>query len=164
LGNAGGPGNRWSRGSGWGLGFIAFFCIAWEQRCLSGADRGFLGRRGVSLITYHLLGSPAAHHLVLQLWGEGTAGSSIHWAVCRVLCCQKMRSKRRNHYCQQNLGMVQKLALRLGVQTPVLHRVSSEIRHECLPSSFRLDIWMQNDLSIHQRVQIAKGVEHIFSG
>jgi hypothetical protein len=66
LENAGGPGNRWSRGLGWGLGFIAFFCIAWRQRCLSGADRGFLGRRDVSLITYHLLGPPAVHPLVLH--------------------------------------------------------------------------------------------------
>jgi hypothetical protein len=49
----------------WGLGFIAFFCIAWGQRCLSGADRGFLGRRDVSLTTYHLLGPPAVHPLVL---------------------------------------------------------------------------------------------------
>jgi hypothetical protein len=66
LGNAGGPRNRWSRESGWGLGFIAFFCIAWGQRCLSGADRGFLGKSGVSLITYHLLGPPAVRPSVLH--------------------------------------------------------------------------------------------------
>jgi hypothetical protein len=49
-----------------GIGFYSLFCIAWGQRCLSGADRGFLGRRGVSLITYHLLGLPAVGPLVLQ--------------------------------------------------------------------------------------------------
>jgi hypothetical protein len=38
--------------------FIAFFCIAQGQRCLS----GLLGR-SVSLANYHLLGSPA----VLQM-------------------------------------------------------------------------------------------------
>jgi hypothetical protein len=62
----GDPRNRWSCGSGWGLDFIAFFCIAWGQKCLSGADRGFLGRRGVSLIIYHLLGPPAVRPLVLH--------------------------------------------------------------------------------------------------
>jgi hypothetical protein len=36
--------------------FIDFLSIAWGQRCLSGAERSFLGRRGVSLTTYHLLG------------------------------------------------------------------------------------------------------------
>jgi hypothetical protein len=49
-----------------GIGFYSLFPIAWGQRCLSGADRGFLGRRGVSLITYHLLGPPAVHPLVLH--------------------------------------------------------------------------------------------------
>jgi hypothetical protein len=44
---------------GLGIGFIAFLSIAWGQRCLSDADRSFLGRRGVSLTTYHLLGPPA---------------------------------------------------------------------------------------------------------
>jgi hypothetical protein len=48
-----------SHGLGWRLGFIAFLCFAQRQRCLSGADRGFLGRRSVSLTTYHLLGPPA---------------------------------------------------------------------------------------------------------
>jgi hypothetical protein len=38
--------------------FITFLYIAPGQGCLSGADRGFLGRRGVSLTTYHLLGPP----------------------------------------------------------------------------------------------------------
>jgi hypothetical protein len=38
--------------------FCRLFCIAWGQRCLSGADRGFLQRKGVSLTTYHLLGLP----------------------------------------------------------------------------------------------------------
>jgi hypothetical protein len=33
-------------GQGGEWGFIAFFCIAWGQRCLSGADRGFLGGSG----------------------------------------------------------------------------------------------------------------------
>jgi hypothetical protein len=32
AGNAGGPGNQWSRGSGWGLGFIAIFCVLPEGR------------------------------------------------------------------------------------------------------------------------------------
>jgi hypothetical protein len=41
--------------------FIDFFYIATGQRCLSGVDRCFLGRRGVSLTTYHLLGPPAVH-------------------------------------------------------------------------------------------------------
>jgi hypothetical protein len=49
-----------------GIGFYSLFCIAWGQRCFSGADRGFLGRRGVSLITYHLLGLPAVCSLVLH--------------------------------------------------------------------------------------------------
>jgi hypothetical protein len=44
---------------GLGIGFNSLFCIAWGQRCLSGADRGFLGRKDVSLTTYHLLGPPA---------------------------------------------------------------------------------------------------------
>jgi hypothetical protein len=51
----------------WRLGFIAFLYIAWGQRCLSGADRGFLGRRDVSLTTYHLLGPPAVHPSVLHM-------------------------------------------------------------------------------------------------
>jgi hypothetical protein len=49
LGNAGGPGNRWSHRSRWGVGFIAYFSISWGQRCLSDANRHFLGRRSVSL-------------------------------------------------------------------------------------------------------------------
>jgi hypothetical protein len=44
VGHTGGPGNRWSHGSGWGLGFIAFLCIAWGQRYLSDAEGHFLGR------------------------------------------------------------------------------------------------------------------------
>jgi hypothetical protein len=44
-----------------GFGFYSLFCIAWGQRCRSGADRSFLRRRGVSLTTYHLLGPPAVH-------------------------------------------------------------------------------------------------------
>jgi hypothetical protein len=39
--------------------FIAGLYIAPGWRCLSGAERGFLGRRGVSSTTYHLLGPPA---------------------------------------------------------------------------------------------------------
>jgi hypothetical protein len=58
-GYAGGPGNLRSHGSGWGLGFYSLFCIARGQRYLSGADKSFLGRRGVSLTTYHLLRPPA---------------------------------------------------------------------------------------------------------
>jgi hypothetical protein len=38
--------------------FIAFF-IAQGWRCLSGANRSFLGRRSISLANYHLLGPPA---------------------------------------------------------------------------------------------------------
>jgi hypothetical protein len=38
--------------------FIAIF-LALGQRCLSGANRSFLGRRSVSLVNYHLLGPPA---------------------------------------------------------------------------------------------------------
>jgi hypothetical protein len=71
LENAGGPGNHWSCGSGWGVRFYSLFCIAWGQRCLSDADRCSLGRRGVSLTTYHLLGlnssphfSPSLSHIV----------------------------------------------------------------------------------------------------
>jgi hypothetical protein len=66
LENAGGPGNRWSQGSGWGVGFIAYFCIAWWQRCLSDANRHFLGKRSVSLTTYGLLGPPAVCPSVLH--------------------------------------------------------------------------------------------------
>jgi hypothetical protein len=44
-----GTGNLWSHGSGWGLGFTAFLCIAWGRRCLSDADGWFLGRRSVFL-------------------------------------------------------------------------------------------------------------------
>jgi homoaconitase/3-isopropylmalate dehydratase large subunit len=40
--------------------FIAFF-IAQGWRCLSGANRSFLGRRSISLANYHLLGPPAVH-------------------------------------------------------------------------------------------------------
>jgi hypothetical protein len=40
------------------IGFLQPFFIAWGQRCLSGADRVFLGSRGVSLNTYHLLEPP----------------------------------------------------------------------------------------------------------
>jgi hypothetical protein len=50
---------------GLGIGFIAFFCIAWGQRCSSGADRDFLGRKGVPLSTY-LLGPPAVCPSVLH--------------------------------------------------------------------------------------------------
>jgi hypothetical protein len=31
IGECRGTGNWWSSGSGWGLGFIAFFCIAWVR-------------------------------------------------------------------------------------------------------------------------------------
>jgi hypothetical protein len=34
-------------------GFLQLFCFALGQRCLSGANRSFLGRRGASLTTYH---------------------------------------------------------------------------------------------------------------
>jgi hypothetical protein len=57
--HAGGPGNWWSHGSGWKLDFITFF-IAQGWRCLSGANRSFLGR-SVSLANYYLLGPPAVH-------------------------------------------------------------------------------------------------------
>jgi hypothetical protein len=58
-GHAAGPGNQWSHGSGWKLSFYSlFFFIARRQRCLSGANRCFLGRRSVSLANYHLLGPP----------------------------------------------------------------------------------------------------------
>jgi hypothetical protein len=40
-----------------GIGFYNFFSIAWGQRCCSGAERSFLGRRGVSF----LLGPPSVH-------------------------------------------------------------------------------------------------------
>jgi hypothetical protein len=54
LGNIGGPINRWSLGPGWGVNFIAYFCIAWGWRCLSDANKHFLGRRSVSLTSCHL--------------------------------------------------------------------------------------------------------------
>jgi hypothetical protein len=41
-------------GQGGEWGFIAYFCIAWGQRCLSDANRHFLGRRSVSLTSYSL--------------------------------------------------------------------------------------------------------------
>jgi hypothetical protein len=51
-GESRGTQNQWSHGLGLGLGVIAFFALP-EGRCLSGADKGFLGRRCVSLTTYH---------------------------------------------------------------------------------------------------------------
>jgi hypothetical protein len=48
-----------------GIGFYSLFRIAWMQRCLSG-QTDFLRRRGVSLITYHLLGPPAVCSLFLH--------------------------------------------------------------------------------------------------
>jgi hypothetical protein len=35
----------------WGVGFIAYFCIAWGWKCISDANRCFLGRRSVFLTT-----------------------------------------------------------------------------------------------------------------
>jgi hypothetical protein len=67
------------------------FCIAWWWRCLSDANGHFLGRWSVSLTTYHLLGPPAVHPLVLQYWSDtdkmqsvliltpGASGRSLRW-------------------------------------------------------------------------------------
>jgi hypothetical protein len=66
LENAGGPETGYPVGQIGEWGFIAFFCIGWGQRCLAGADRHFLGRRDVSLTTYHLLGPPAVRPSVLH--------------------------------------------------------------------------------------------------
>jgi hypothetical protein len=63
-GHAARPGNWWSRGSGWKLGF----CIAQGRRCLSGANRHFLGRRSVSLANYQLLEPPAVCSLLIDTW------------------------------------------------------------------------------------------------
>jgi hypothetical protein len=48
--------------------FITYFCIAWGQRWLSDANRHFLGKRSVSLTTYHLLGPPAVCPSVHQFY------------------------------------------------------------------------------------------------
>jgi hypothetical protein len=56
-----GQGGEWS--------FIVF-CIAWWWRCLSDANGHFLGRRSVSLTTYHLLGPPAFCPSVLQIYDQ----------------------------------------------------------------------------------------------
>jgi hypothetical protein len=55
IGHAVRPGNPWSHGSGWKLGFITFF-IDPGWRCLSLVNRCFLGRRSVSLANYHIFG------------------------------------------------------------------------------------------------------------
>jgi hypothetical protein len=49
-----------------GSGFYSLICIAWGWRCLSDANRHFLGRRSVSLTIYRLLGPPEVRPSVLQ--------------------------------------------------------------------------------------------------
>jgi hypothetical protein len=49
-----------------GSGFYSLFFIAWGRRCLSDANRHFLGRRSFSLTTYRLLGPPAVRPSVLH--------------------------------------------------------------------------------------------------
>jgi hypothetical protein len=60
-GHAGRPGNRWSCGPNWKLGFYSLFVYCLRVEMSLSADRCFLGRRGVSLANYHLLGPPAVH-------------------------------------------------------------------------------------------------------
>jgi hypothetical protein len=57
-------------------GFIAFFCIA----CLSDADGHSLGRRDVSLTTYHLLEPPAVCSFTIMIFNFIKL-----WRTCVIL-------------------------------------------------------------------------------
>jgi hypothetical protein len=64
-GHAAGPGTWWSHGSGWKLCFIAFFVLPKGGDVSQLKTDNVLGRRSVSLGSYHLLGPPAVHSSVL---------------------------------------------------------------------------------------------------
>jgi hypothetical protein len=71
-----------------GSGFYSLVCIAWGWRCLSNANRHFLGRRSVSLTTYRpfatsrsLSFSPSVNWFLSGLGWEATflTGTAQNW-------------------------------------------------------------------------------------